>query len=104
MHNLLANAVKYTDAGHVSVDARIEGGHLKVSVSDTGRGIDPAHVQRMFEQFEKGPTASKDVPDGLGLGLSAVRCIARMLGAEIGVESAPGAGSVFELRLTLDRA
>ncbi|GAB4275635.1 MAG: hypothetical protein Kow0056_05430 [Coriobacteriia bacterium] len=104
VHNLLANAVRYTDDGHVSVDARIESGRLVVSVSDTGRGMDPDHVQRVFEQFEKGPTINKEVPDGLGLGLSAVRCIAQMLGGKVAVESAPGKGSVFELRLPLDLA
>ena len=106
--NLLSNAVKFTDAGGVTValaaveavqedDARRR--WVEVRVSDTGPGIAPEDQERIFHEFvQVSPTGR----GGTGLGLPISRKLARLLGGELRVESAPGRGSTFILRLPAD--
>lgn len=100
--NLAGNAVKFTDQGHVEVAAtfepRGEGEVLmRLAVSDTGPGIAPDQHARVFERFAQGDGSTRRRKGGTGLGLSISRAIARAMGGEIALRSAPGEGSTFTL-------
>jgi signal transduction histidine kinase len=103
--NLLSNAVKFTaEGGHVSVTcgAGEEAGTVTVSVSDTGIGIAADHVEKVFEPFvQVGSPVSSD--EGVGLGLSISRDLARAMGGDLTVQSALGQGSRFTLTLPTAR-
>jgi signal transduction histidine kinase len=103
--NLLSNAVKFTpEGGHVSVtcDAGVEAGTVAVQVSDTGIGIAEAHLEKVFEPFvQVSSAASSD--EGVGLGLSISRDLARAMGGDIAVRSELGVGSTFTVTLPAAR-
>jgi signal transduction histidine kinase len=91
LRNLLANAVRYTEAGSVSLGLHSRGGRLWIEIADTGPGI-PEHRQReIFREFRQLGSGSP----GAGLGLAIVEGLARLLGHEIRLQSSPGQGSVF---------
>ena len=95
--NLLSNAIKYSNSGgEVRVDARADDGHVVVRVHDSGPGIQPEHQRLIFEKFGRAGGSAKP---GTGLGLFLSRSFAEAHGGSLDVESAPGAGSVFTLRL-----
>ncbi len=96
--NLLGNAVKFTPAGgSIRVEvAPPDGAWVRIDVVDTGVGIAPDQHERVFEKFHR--TASPEIP-GTGLGLAIAREYARLHGGELSVESTPGVGSRFSLRL-----
>jgi signal transduction histidine kinase len=102
--NLLSNALKYTPpGGTVTVETRSvrEGAHapaVEVSVRDTGPGIPPEERERIFAEFHRVAGAGAQ---GVGLGLAISRKIARLLGGDLTLESEPGDGSIFTLRLPL---
>jgi signal transduction histidine kinase/DNA-binding response OmpR family regulator len=107
--NLLANAVKFTDSGWVrlGVEALSEHGGqvmLRFSVQDTGPGIAPEHQAMLFQAFEQTDASSTRRHGGTGLGLALTRHIARLMGGDTGVTSAPGEGSTFWFTALLDRA
>jgi signal transduction histidine kinase len=92
--NLLANAFRWTpDGGRIELEMSSDNGRVAVAVSDSGPGIDPAVRERIFRPFW-----SRD-GRGTGLGLAIARELALALGGEISLESTPGHGSRFELRL-----
>lgn len=92
--NLVQNAIKYTDAGSVSIEfIRVEQSHWQLRVSDTGRGIAPEHQDKIFEEFHRIPGFEHH--EGTGLGLSIVKHLVQMLGGEIRVKSKLGQGSSF---------
>jgi heavy metal sensor kinase len=96
--NLLDNAVKYTPAGgRVEVGVKQAAGQVVVSVKDTGIGIPPEDLARVWERLFRGDKSRSQ--RGLGLGLSLVRAIAQAHAGECRVKSEPGAGSEFTLRL-----
>ena len=102
--NLLANAVKFTERGTIEVESRRSGDRIQLEVRDTGIGIAPEHLERVFDQFwqaECRPTAGKG---GTGLGLSIARHLARLIGGDLTVESAVGSGSVFRLDIPAELA
>lgn len=100
--NLLSNAIKYTPAGGtVRVEAEAGERELRIGVSDTGPGIDPQEFAHIFEPFYR-MNAGRSSAHGLGLGLTIVRDLARAHGGKIEVESEPGHGSHFTLRLPLN--
>ncbi|MDB4907059.1 MAG: ATP-binding region ATPase domain protein [Gemmatimonadetes bacterium] len=119
--NLLANAVKYTPEGGITVRARLVDGTsagspigcpdlsrpwVAVQVSDTGLGIALADHERIFDEFEQvnaGPRGDSS-QRGTGLGLPISRRLTRLLGGEITLESEPGRGSTFTIWLPVDRA
>ena len=96
--NLLSNAVKYTETGKVRVEAAGEGNLVKLAVSDTGIGMAPDEVPRVFEEFFRGIEA-KEKYEGTGLGLSIVWEIVDSHGGRIEVESEKGKGSTFTVLL-----
>jgi signal transduction histidine kinase len=93
--NLATNAVKYTRAGEVRLEAAPDGAGAAIRVIDTGIGIAPEHLSRIFEPFWQ----VERVGRGAGLGLSIVRRLARSLGGDIRVSSHPDQGSTFTLHL-----
>jgi signal transduction histidine kinase len=96
--NLLDNAIKYTPAGgRISIDAAETGDDMVVAVTDTGAGIHPEDLPRIWDRLYRGDRSRST--RGLGLGLSLVRAIVHAHGGRVDVHSAPGAGSRFELRL-----
>lgn len=95
---LLTNAIKHTAApGTVTVRARREGDEVRVDVADTGDGIPPEDLGRIFERFYRGPGALQR--EGFGLGLSIAERMVDVMGGRIGVESRLGEGSTFWVRL-----
>jgi signal transduction histidine kinase len=99
LHNLLSNAAKFTMEGSVDVDVDVDGGHVLMTVRDTGIGISLEHRERIFDPFwqvEQSPTRRHG---GTGIGLGVARQLARLLGGDLTVESEVGQGSLFTLRL-----
>ncbi|WP_028996800.1 sensor histidine kinase [Azohydromonas australica] len=105
--NLLGNSVKFTSQGgvklHVHAVAR-EAGRitLRLEVSDSGIGIDPAQQARIFEPFTQADGSITRRFGGTGLGLSIVRRLVEMMDGQLELKSAPGQGSIFSVTLTLD--
>jgi signal transduction histidine kinase len=97
--NLLTNAVKFTRAGRVSVAIAIVDGDVAISVADTGVGIAPERLERIFDEYGAVGVARRDREQGWGLGLAICRRLAAVLGGVIEAQSTPGVGSVFTLRL-----
>ena len=96
--NLLTNAAKFTERGTIQCHLRADSELVIFEVSDTGRGIAPEHIGRVFEPFWQGESPGRERPEGVGLGLSVSRRLAELLGGEITVGSAPGRGTTFCLR------
>ncbi len=100
--NLMDNAVKFNrDEGSVTVSATVEGGHLVVSVEDTGQGIPEADLPRVFERFYRVDKARARELGGTGLGLSIAKHIVEAHGGAIEVKSRLGEGSIFRFKLPL---
>jgi PAS domain S-box-containing protein len=101
--NLLANAVKFTPAGGtVRVEAEVDGGEVVVRVADTGIGMAPEFLPRMFERFSQADSSTTRRHGGLGLGLSISKSLIELHGGRIEAQSpGPGQGSTFTVRLPL---
>ena len=103
LFNLLSNACKFTENGEVELDVRREpspaGDAIVFRVRDTGIGMTEDQAAKLFRPFSQADASSTRKYGGTGLGLAITRHFARMLGGEVAVESTPGRGSVFTLRL-----
>jgi signal transduction histidine kinase/CheY-like chemotaxis protein len=99
--NLLSNAIKFTEAGTVTVTAGREGPRIAIVVADTGIGIPEDSLQLIFEEFRQLDSSPTRKYGGTGLGLSISRHFARLLGGDITVTSAVGAGSTFSVTIPL---
>jgi two-component system OmpR family sensor kinase len=99
--NLVGNAIKFTPrGGSVRVDVAAEAdGAASITVADTGIGIEPAELPRIFDRFFRGSRASEARGSGSGLGLAIVRGIVEMHGGTVAVESRPGSGATFRVVL-----
>ncbi len=97
--NMIGNAVKFTESGHVLVEARVEprqgGALLHFSVVDTGIGITEEQQKRLFQPFEQADSSTARRFGGTGLGLSICRRLVELMGGEIGMHPTPGHGSTF---------
>ena len=101
--NLVANAVKFTDAGSVTVSTREYGSWVEIAVSDTGVGITPKALPHVFEEFNQGSEAAGR-RGGSGLGLAIVKKLIELQGGSVAAHSVPGKGSTFTLRLPAAKA
>src|SRR5262245_41359845 len=100
--NLLSNACKFTKAGEVKLAARkVSNGNnfVEFAVSDTGIGMTPEQQAKLFEEFSQADAATAQRFGGTGLGLALSRKLARMMGGDVTVQSEPGKGSIFRVRL-----
>ncbi|MGZ3217120.1 ATP-binding protein [Paracoccus sp. T5] len=101
--NLVGNAIKFTEGGHilVEIDRSVGAGHVEFRVTDTGIGIATEDQQRIFDEFVTlDPSFQREV-EGTGLGLGIVRRLAGLMGGWVTVDSQPGEGSCFTVRLPL---
>jgi signal transduction histidine kinase len=103
LQNLVSNAVKYTESGRVVVGCRRRGGRLRIEVHDTGPGIPAAKQKLIFEEFQRLEKGARQAR-GLGLGLSIVERIGRVLGHPVKLVSAPGRGSMFSVNVPVTAA
>jgi signal transduction histidine kinase len=99
--NLAGNAIKFTDAGEVTIEARAADGAYVVSVSDTGPGIAETDQQRIFEEFQQADSSNTRKKGGTGLGLSISRRIVELHGGRLWVESTLGTGATFHVTVPL---
>jgi signal transduction histidine kinase len=101
LYNLLSNAVKFTDeGGQVDIHVRrLDPHRLEVQVLDTGIGIKPENIHRLFTEFEQLDSGTARRFEGTGLGLALTKKIVEFQGGRIGVQSEPGKGSVFTVVL-----
>ncbi len=98
--NLFTNAAKFTPKGEIAVRAAQEGGRVRVSVQDTGEGIDPSLLPRLFDRFSQSDDTATRRHGGVGLGLAVSRMLVERMNGRIEVESNPGKGSTFTVWLT----
>jgi two-component system phosphate regulon sensor histidine kinase PhoR len=103
--NLVRNAVNNTlDGGIISVEAAMAGDRVAITVSDTGIGMEPADLKRIFDRFYRTDQSRARDTGGSGLGLAIVRDLVAAMGGSIGAESVPGRGSVFHVWLAREAA
>jgi signal transduction histidine kinase/DNA-binding response OmpR family regulator len=102
LRNLISNALKFTRKGHVRVSAHLAAdGLIEFSVADTGIGIAPENLERIFEEFVQIESDLQSQVKGTGLGLPLSRRLAQLLGGTLEADSTPNIGSVFTLKLPL---
>ncbi len=100
--NLVTNALRFTDpGGRVTVDATTDGEDLIVAVSDTGCGIEPAEMEKIFDKFVQVQDSANPSPGSVGLGLSISKEIVELYGGRIWVDSRIGSGSVFTFSIPI---
>ncbi|WDF71958.1 response regulator [Novosphingobium sp. KACC 22771] len=107
--NLVTNAIKFTETGEVSLSVSVknrndEMAHLRFQVDDTGIGIEPEHIGRLFHPFEQADVSTTRRYGGTGLGLSISRDLAMLMGGHIDAASEPGKGSHFWVDLPFELA
>ena len=100
--NLISNAIKFTEQGGVSLRVNYRNEVAHFVITDTGPGITPADQEKVFQPFER-VDANSSAISGTGLGLTISRALAELMGGEITLQSEPGNGSQFHLRLLLPR-
>jgi Na+/proline symporter/signal transduction histidine kinase/CheY-like chemotaxis protein len=103
VQNLVSNAIKYTPRGKVLVGVRREGGNAVIQVLDSGIGIPPSKFRTVFKEFARLDEGAKTA-SGLGLGLSIVDRISRVLNHAVDLQSKPGMGTRFRVTMPIDRA
>jgi signal transduction histidine kinase len=108
LSQLLSNAAKFTENGSIELCGRRErdgdGDWLVFEVRDTGIGIAPGHLKSIFDPFTQADESATRRSDGTGLGLAIVSRYAHLLGGDVSVQSSPGQGSTFTLRVRADLA
>jgi PAS domain S-box-containing protein len=104
VRNLVENAVRYTERGRVLVDCLPRRDRLRIEVRDTGIGIPPEHIERIWDEFHQVSNPERDRTQGLGLGLTIVKRIIGILGHSVEVRSSLEEGSVFSIEVPLGEA
>jgi len=99
LHNLIGNALKFTAAGRVGIAISMSDGMLRFRIADTGEGIPPDAIERIFDAFEQGPSTTAPARSGAGLGLTISRRLARAMGGDVTCRSVPGVGTTFEFTI-----
>jgi PAS domain S-box-containing protein len=99
--NLIGNAAKFTHDGAVTLRVTTEGAHVAFAVTDTGIGMSAEQQARLFENFVQADASTTRRFGGTGLGLAITRRFAEMMGGDVAVQSSPGQGATFTLRLPL---
>ena len=105
LNNILSNAFKYTDAGTVKLSISFEVSNcdeyvtLIICVNDTGQGMTKEQIANLFDEYSRFNMESNRTTEGTGLGMSITRNLTRLMGGEISIESEPGKGSTFTVRL-----
>jgi signal transduction histidine kinase/CheY-like chemotaxis protein/HAMP domain-containing protein len=99
LQNIIGNAIKFTDQGYVRVSIALVDGEIQVAVCDTGIGIAPSHLEMIFDEFRQVDETSARKKGGTGLGLAIAKKYADLVGASISVQSTPGEGSCFVVKL-----
>ena len=102
--NLVGNAVKFTDSGSVTLRVAYRRELVYFDIEDTGPGIPPEDIERIFLPFERGAPEGRNAEGGTGLGLTITRLLIDLMGGDVVVRSEPGKGSVFSVRLYLPEA
>lgn len=100
--NLITNAIKFTDEGSVTLRVHYRNEIARFDVIDTGIGIAPDDLERIFAPFERGAGAALDRA-GIGLGLAITQALVQIMGGDLQVDSTPGKGTCFSLRLMLSK-
>jgi len=103
LSNLISNAIKFTDAGGVTLRIGLSEEKMLFSVADTGVGIDPNDAERLFEKFAQADSSTTRKFGGTGLGLTICREMTELMGGRIWIESQPGEGAVVTLAFGLER-
>jgi signal transduction histidine kinase/CheY-like chemotaxis protein len=101
LNNLLSNALKFTEAGSITLSVAAGAGRLTLTVSDTGPGMDAGQLARLFTAYGQGSDSVARTHGGTGLGLQISRELARLMGGDLTVTSAPGQGAAFTVELPL---
>ncbi|HLZ77388.1 ATP-binding protein [Phenylobacterium sp.] len=101
--NLLNNAIKFTEAGEVTLSASRRGGEVRFEVRDTGAGFDADQKEALFQRFQQADNSATRKHGGAGLGLAICDEYVRLMGGQIACDSNPGQGSVFGFALDLPR-
>ncbi|GGD67333.1 ATP-binding response regulator [Croceicoccus mobilis] len=101
--NLVANAVKFTDTGHVTLKLRYRSEMAIFEIADSGIGIAPDQLEHIFDPFARTVEGKGGDRIGVGLGLSITQALVRIMGGEIEVSSEPGEGTVFTVRMMLSQ-
>ena len=101
LHNLISNAVKFTDEGRIDLKIQAEENHITLIVADTGCGISPGRIDHLFEKFVQEDASTTRRYGGTGLGLAICRELSTAMGGTISVESQQGLGTSFRVDLPL---
>ncbi|MDZ4121200.1 MAG: ATP-binding protein, partial [Candidatus Cloacimonadaceae bacterium] len=97
--NLVSNSLRYTESGAIRISTKDENDQWSIEVRDTGCGIDPAHLPRIFERFYVADPSRNKANGGTGLGLAIVKHIIMRHQGKIEVSSLPGKGTTFSITL-----
>ena len=104
LRNFVSNAIRYTPRGRVLVGCRRRQSGLEICVHDTGIGIESRHLEKIFEEYYQVPMTERPRDSGIGLGLSIVSRVARLLSLDCSVESIVGKGSRFSVKVPYGEA
>jgi signal transduction histidine kinase len=102
--NLLSNAIKFTEQGHVRITCVPAGSEIRIRVADTGIGIKPEDLEKLFRPFTQVETGLTRQYEGTGLGLSISKRLVSLMGGEIDVKSEWGKGSTFSFTIPVERS